>query len=1047
MTIHHRKLYAFLQAAGQSLAEEDRQRLIDGVVCLQDHRSALEAWWQSDQVGRRLLDIASSSDRVNLQTAAAAAGTATQVCHPISGQRQQIQPLSLADLDLEKPLQEVQERVGNDVEKVFWWFWRFYPERLAQQYPTALLSPAHAILPDCPLFSYQSTVSALAGALYPDGDPGSEPADRPYLMLFTFSPVQEFIKASRKFLDFWAGSYLLHYLAARLCWRIAEQYGPDAVITPSLWGQEIMDALLVQKYPEFADDLGDRHPVTRFNNEVSTSLSTAGFPNILTALVPKRGVEALGQALTRTLREEWLAIGHRVRADIRQRVQAHLADPRNQAALLGAIAQASNAEDLEAHQRDLQQWQQGGCWEWNKLWDAQLGNTWESYWTAVPLGAPGEALEIHGETGSPATNAATKQGWIAAQTEMAQPRITLPTTAERSYPSLNVGTWWGSYQARLAQAIQAIKNTRTWAIPAAPGERSTLSGQFSAVHPRLHYKEVFREGAGVSAGSMRLFWRLMAEIKDYAGIFNGSEKLNAIELTKRLAWRHGGVGAALGIEKDERGEPDYEKFIRFPNLSSIAAARFAQDAPAQLQRYWHTLERLVRDSEVLTSDDHRAFCSRTRRPFQVRSADRALAHLPDYGNGYNGVMFSSKWLADDLGFQESDQADSKIQELRSLVSQAHKHQDVKFGESSPADWWVLVLGDGDSMGQYVSGRRLKTYKAYIDPEQLAQMAQPIPQLEQLLHHTQKRMGPATHVGLNRALLDFSNRLVPYLTEQRFCGKVIYSGGDDVMVALPLPDLPEFLRSLRAAWAGDRDPYAEPDPQVAFGAGAAGEETGYWHPHFKREESSDVGLPNRPLFTMGQGATMSLGIVIAYKSVPLPTVLETLWSAEKERAKALQGVRSVDGLPRIPSKDGLCFRVIYGSGNVLEAVMKGHLLEPWWAFLQSNGLDEDLSPLLYRLADAFPRHACLTPDRQMFARVTEVVLQRRDRPLKNEETLIQWLNQWEQWACAVQQQAGNPDPPPLGTGTTDLAALLRFTAFWIDRMAQYRRWVPPAGGQP
>jgi len=97
----------------------------------------------------------------------------------------------------------------------------------------------------------------------------------------------------------------------------------------------------------------------------------------------------------------------------------------------------------------------------------------------------------------------------------------------------------------LGQSTQAVKNTRTWAIPTAPGERSTLSGQFSAVHPQLHYHGQFKNGGGLSARSMRLFWRLMAEV--YPGLFNGSEKLNAIELTKRMAWRYGGVAESLGI--------------------------------------------------------------------------------------------------------------------------------------------------------------------------------------------------------------------------------------------------------------------------------------------------------------------------------------------------------------------------------------------------------------------------------------------------------------------------------------------------------------------
>jgi CRISPR-associated protein Cmr2 len=27
--------------------------------------------------------------------------------------------------------------------------------------------------------------------------------------------------------------------------------------------------------------------------------------------------------------------------------------------------------------RDIQKWQQHGCWEWNRLWEAQINNSWE----------------------------------------------------------------------------------------------------------------------------------------------------------------------------------------------------------------------------------------------------------------------------------------------------------------------------------------------------------------------------------------------------------------------------------------------------------------------------------------------------------------------------------------------------------------------------------------------------------------------------------------------------------------------------------------------
>ncbi len=262
-------------------------------------------------------------------------------------------------------------------------------------------------------------------------------------------------------------------------------------------------------------------------------------------------------------------------------------------------------------------------------------------------------------------------------------------------------------------------------------------------------------------------------------------------------------------------------------------------------------------------------------------------------------------------------------------------------------------------------------------------------------------------------------MVPYLTEKRFCGRVIYSGGDDVKVVLPLEDLPKYLLSLRAAWSGSEDPDHE---FTNSRHDTENQATGYWHPTDKVK-----GLPKRPYFTMGKDATMSAGVIIAHKSVPLPTVLESLWEAEGDRAK------------KIPGKNGICFRVIYGGGNQLEALMKGELLEAWWEWVQEYEIYEDkLSPLLYRLAAELPHRACITDNYYLFSKAAKVIMDNRDQSkhLKPTFTKIQnWLDKWEDWVKSVPEDHLNP----IGTQPDDLAKILRFTAFWIDKRLERRQW--------
>jgi CRISPR-associated protein Cmr2 len=1013
MDFYQRKLYALLHnSPNNNLYQLPLQELQKG--------------WNDAQVSIAA-EIGSSSDRINLKESTANNSTKVEVRHPISGEKQDVDILdNLTEEEIKKIRDAIAKIPSTDTEKLFWWFWRFYPELLAQKQSDGLLFPAHKILPDCPLHSYNSTVSAITGALFSPDWKEQDNHETPYLFLFTFSPVQEFIKSSRKFLDFWAGSYLLHYLGVKLCWHIARKFGPDAIITPSLWSQEIIDALIIQELDVgavFEDSFRDycqMTPVDRFSGRESTSLSTAGFPNVITALVPgKDAAEKLGKELAEKLKAEWLTIGEKIRLDIRKQVIKTLEEkwPDVQKSIEQAFP-----HNTDNYLQEIELLKNRSCWEWRKLWEAQLSHTWEPYWAAIPLGIPSENLSI---------NQKPFDEWIASQQDLSQSSTQLPSQIEQDfYDTLNVGTWWGSLQYRLGQCLQAVKNTRVWQIPASPGERSTLSGQFTAAHPRFQYQDSFREGGGLPESSMRLFWLVMAEA--YPGLFNGSEKLNCLELTKRMAWEYGGVAESLGINiKDEEktaNSIDYENLIRFPNLSSIAAARFAFDYPEKIRQYWHSLNQLCREK---LPEERDRFGSRTRRPFQVPKTDNKINPTGDDGNNYNGVMFSSKWLADDMGLREKDNANTssqtgrkKIEILREIVDTAHKK--TGFTDGSPSDWWVIVLGDGDGMGRYVSGQNLEKYSEYIVDNAVEQNIRNSDDFKKLMQQT-KRMGPATHVGLNRALLDFSNRLVPYLTEHRFCGKVIYSGGDDVMAVLPLEDLPKYLLSLRAAWCGGKDPYAD-DPLVSFTS-----EGGYWYPIWKTSDRTK--LPDRPHFTMGKKATMSFGIVIAHKSIPLPTVLESIWEAEKV-AKA------------VPGKDGLCFRVIYGGGNQLEAVMKGTLLSDWWNFIKDG--NEDLSPLLYRLAEELPRRAAVTPNYHLFSKAAKVIISRRDESKKislKVESLTKWLDDWEDWVKNVlkepeendKKDSDNKNKKILGTEPEDLGKLLRFSAFWVDKIEQRKKW--------
>jgi CRISPR-associated protein Cmr2 len=206
----------------------------------------------------------------------------------------------------------------------------------------------------------------------------------------------------------------------------------------------------------------------------------------------------------------------------------------------------------------------------------------------------------------------------------------------------------------------------------------------------------------------------------------------------------------------------------------------------------------------------------------------------------------------------------------------------------------------------------------------------------------KRMGPATYNALSRALLDFSNQLVPYLTEQRYAGRLIYGGGDDVLVYTNLWEWDNWLWDIRQCFKGEKDPEED---RIAARSGLRPVD----EPYFKSDgdywewqgTTEAVKLPPRPLFTLGQKATISFGVVIAHNSVPLAIALEALWKAE-------EGAKEHSYMNENPkaAKDAVQVQVLYGNGNQLTATSKFEVFNQWRSLLS---LVENLEPSLFEQA--------------------------------------------------------------------------------------------------
>jgi CRISPR-associated protein Cmr2 len=885
----------------------------------------------------------------------------------IGGSRQKILSekeaalFSLQITDKDKDGLEVQRSIKEaaDPQKLFWWLWRCLPAaacNLMGNDQNLLLMPAETRIPDGSIWNHISLTAAMAGALTGfdltlddlKQWPHKQEPSRAYLATFSFTPVQELIKASRKMRDFWAGSWLLHYLSAKVSWELALKYGPDSLVYPSLFEQPLIDSWLLEKWPDFKPWI--EKPQER-------QLLTAGFPNVIVILLPEDKVAAAMQYAEQTLKAEWLKIGDLVFDELHQDC----------------------------------------CWmpELTKdhvTWNGWLQTQWQTYWSAAPVGDRHEDLtsnEIHKSAEETSwrdsqnkTFQVSKDHKLFREKEAAFINQAAGLRRERygKHPfNANVGSWWPHVFDQTRAGVTAAKNARTWQLPTAFDTRSTISGLGSIVHPYAVRHKVTDQQA-------KDLWQ------QQVGFFDGREQLNATEVVKRVLHEV--------IPKLVPALTDIDKIqATYPDLTA-GVAGYLKTYPDDRGNFYRAC-RAVTNKLAEQGLEAKYLPKNCGIPWV--ETDPTLSQKK-----YHPRHLSPGWLVEEIDQVSDEQRPELKAALDRVVAEYYP-------VNNPADWYVLAAGDGDDMSKWLKGQKLKTYRDYVPSKLIAKATadtELAPTFNEFLDE-KKRMGPSTHAALSRALLDFSNQLVPYLTEQRYAGRLVYSGGDDVLAYTNLWEWDQWLWDVRECFRG------KPDP-----AGQFKDDGDYWQ--WKAPQPPD-NLAKRPLFTMGGSATISFGIVIANQGVPLAIALENMWEAE-EQAKEHFCKTLEKGQCK---KNAVQVRVLYGNGNILKATAKFEAFDRWRDLLE---LGQE-SAMFEQAAQVWSQHpvpsdVALEPWTRAFSDRRDAFAAQEDQKQQFIATLSAWLK--EMWKANDELERDR-----------EVGNWLKLAAFILRK--RYIK-IPPSGGQ-
>jgi len=339
--------------------------------------------------------------------------------------------------------------------------WRILP-LLSADVTTRVLPPDTRII-DHTLWAHLDVTSALVSAL-------PEVA----MLQVSVGPVQTFIFEARRTQDLWMGSYLLSYLASTGIKVIAEAYGPDAVIYPSLRGHPWMDRWLQGELGAF--------PPSVFTGDI-TIASTS---NKFVAFVPAKDVGDIAGEVTQAIRGTWRKIAEAVRQDF-----------------------------------------PGGPREgtWVQIWQRQVEREdWpQIYWSAVFWPDVEKYPQDRG------ADEALRRVETCLGTQCTH-RERLDLYKRSWQQGTNVGTMYAPLYELLSAALDARRHSRDFPQTEEDGEKCTISPSFSALRTakkqsRGQVRQYWREVAEA----------LKNQGRAHELVADGRERLSAIAAIKRFA--------------------------------------------------------------------------------------------------------------------------------------------------------------------------------------------------------------------------------------------------------------------------------------------------------------------------------------------------------------------------------------------------------------------------------------------------------------------------------------------------------------------------------
>ncbi|MCX8082699.1 MAG: type III-B CRISPR-associated protein Cas10/Cmr2 [bacterium] len=475
--------------------------------------------------------------------------------------------------------------------------------------------------------------------------------------------------------------------------------------------------------------------------------------------------------------------------------------------------------------------------EVEKIWSSQIENFFETYYVIYKLPAIDTLQQNYKDIFGEETKA----------------------TIETEYS--NIGNFWQHLYKIIDTAFNSRKNIRTFnQLTNSPRQlnKCSLCGE----------REIL-----VNKGNPTEFWKEIAKVSDFKINIDGKEKLCAICFIKRMA------GELYFKEIFNNQE------VSFPSTATIATLPFkiaviekwnSPDVSCSVKKYVDLLKQIG--------------IQKTFNCFSIRFISDKIKKLNLNDDTIKDFLcYDGQWLFEEsfteknlseYGIKYNEKKDF-IQQIRGTDIGSIKHIIKNVGDK-PSKYFAVISMDGDNMGKWLSGthENFPSWKEVVHSDAVSS----IPPNTQNL---KRNLSPSLHSFISRALNKFSLKLVRDIVEYQYPGKLVYSGGDDVLAFIPVEYAIEVAQKIRFTFSGNIN-----------------EDNNIFLAHKNGYIVIREGKNKTIYSTLGDKATMSAGIVIAHKDHDLTDTLKTVQSVQKE-AKDIYG------------RDAFVIKIIKRSGNIVK----------------------------------------------------------------------------------------------------------------------------------